>query len=67
MISNLVFAEPSTSDHVERISGVDIERVEGNIRWMSPESIVEELSPTEKGDVWSFACVCYEVRPRYIV
>jgi serine/threonine protein kinase len=35
------------------------------VKWMSPEQL-HELSYSKKSDVWSFACVCYEVMKREI-
>jgi len=33
----------------------------GTIRFMAPEIVVEDSQPTASSDIWSFACLCYEV------
>jgi serine/threonine protein kinase len=36
----------------------------GTDRWMAPELLSEEyLRPTKESDIWSFGCICYEVKP----
>ncbi|KXN93321.1 Cell division control protein 7, partial [Leucoagaricus sp. SymC.cos] len=36
--------------------------VKGTHNWTAPELILDEESvPSEKSDIWSFGCVCYEV------
>ena len=38
---------------------------EGAVRWMAPE-VIESGECTTEGDVYSFGCVCLEVRLQYI-
>lgn len=36
-------------------------RTGGTLRWMSPEILNETQPPNRKSDMYSFACICYEV------
>lgn len=39
----------------------------GTTRWMAPELLDDILDkPTKECDVWSFGCLCYEVRMSFI-
>lgn len=38
---------------------------DGSTRWMAPELLIMGCTPTLQSDVWSFGCVCYEVRLSY--
>jgi serine/threonine protein kinase len=49
---------------IAMIVNAPVERVLGTTNWMAPELFSDRSTlPTQKSDIWTFGCTCYEVRP----
>lgn len=58
LITDFGISRIATTIKLDSTRGLD-----GTMRWTAPELLTKDsVSPTQESDIWSFGCVCYEVR-----